>query len=227
MTGHSRLAEEAGFTLTELLMAMSVGMIVLIAVLGAFDASLSASGRVEDRTEAVQRGRTAMEQITQRLRSQACPKATVPAIEEGTDDAVTLYIDIDDETFAPQKRRLAYTSDDNGSLVESSFTSSGVWPNQTFGATPSPRPIVTNVSRVSGVGVFRYYAFASDGTVSATPLPTPLAAGDLGRVAKIGVAFTSRATRTADGDRGQLAFQNSVYVRTADPFSPQTGPLCG
>lgn len=215
MTARPRVGSEGGFTLIELLVAMSVGMVVLLAVFAVFDSTLTASARVEDRTEAVQRGRTAMEQITQRLRSQACPNATTPAIEAGTDDAVTLYTDIGGAVFAPRRTQLSFSPAANGSLV------------QTLSTPSETRLVLTNVSRMLGFPVFRYYAFAGDGTVSQIPLATPLAAADRGRVVKIAVSFVSRATRTPTATDQELAFQNSVYVRTADPSNPGNGPLCG
>ena len=63
---------QAGFALTELVVAMTVGLIVLMAAFLLLDRAHSASNEISDRQDAVQRGRQAMENLTRQIRSQVC-----------------------------------------------------------------------------------------------------------------------------------------------------------
>jgi len=72
--------DQRGFTLVELLTAISIGMIVLMAAFMVLDRTISASGQIADRSEALQRGRQAMSTITRELRSAVCVGNTFPII---------------------------------------------------------------------------------------------------------------------------------------------------
>ena len=91
VTARRRASDERGFTIIELMVAMSVGMVVLLAAFMLLDRSFTASGQIADRQEALQRGRQAMELITRQLRSQVCvvvPPATTfsPPVVDGQDN---------------------------------------------------------------------------------------------------------------------------------------------
>ena len=57
----TRLKSDEGFTLLELLVAMSIGTVVLMAAFTIMDRSVVVSNEVADRSEALQRGRITME----------------------------------------------------------------------------------------------------------------------------------------------------------------------
>jgi prepilin-type N-terminal cleavage/methylation domain-containing protein len=63
---------ERGFTLVEMLVAMSIGVVILLAAFTLLDRSFTTSAQIADRQEGLQRGRQAMELITRQLRSQVC-----------------------------------------------------------------------------------------------------------------------------------------------------------
>lgn len=67
-----RLRDERGFTLVELLTSLVVGGFVISAAIMLVVMSLRASVRVADRVNAAAVGRSGMELITQRVRSQSC-----------------------------------------------------------------------------------------------------------------------------------------------------------
>lgn len=67
-----RLRDERGMTLVELLAAMVIGGIVISAAIMLVVMSMRASVRVSDRVNAAAVGRSGMELITQRVRSQTC-----------------------------------------------------------------------------------------------------------------------------------------------------------
>ena len=68
----SRLREETGATLIEVLTAVTIGTIVFAAILTMLESTVRHNTGVLSRTDAMQRGRLAMDMITQELRSQVC-----------------------------------------------------------------------------------------------------------------------------------------------------------
>lgn len=221
---------EAGFTLIEVLIAMTAGLIVFAAGLTLAEVSLKASTRVDDRVDVAQRGRTALERITQQLRSQVCLGPGSPALVEAKADSVTFYSDMGDDAFVPEKRRLTYAS---GSIIEDSYTGTGTPPAMTFPSAPTrTQTILSDILPVSGVPVFRYYGYTTTSPVRATLLLTPPAGGslsatDLARTVGVTVAYVARPrANRAQNNSVETTFEDSVYSRTADANNPTAGPVC-
>jgi prepilin-type N-terminal cleavage/methylation domain-containing protein len=227
-----RLRDQRGFTLIELLMATTIGVGVLLAAYTLSTALLHAQTRISDRTEAIARGRTAMEQITQQLRSQVCLGPGLPAIAYGDDNHVTFYADLASTTFVPQKRDLQFTG---GALTQRDYngTPASGSPPFTFSATPNRTRVIADklLNQVNGgatVPFFTYYSFdAGDPVRPANLLPTPLSANDAARVVQIRVSFSALPTRggATYAPTGE-PFTANVYNRTADPTDPDHSPLC-
>jgi type II secretory pathway pseudopilin PulG len=231
----SRLArdlrrDERGFTLAELLVATTVGVGVLLAAFTLSTAFLHAQTRISDRSESIARGRTAMEQIVQQLRSQVCLGPGYPAITYGDGSRITFYADLANRTFVPQQRDLTFAS---GALTERDYagTQTGAQPAFSFASTPSrTRVILDRMQLQSSGGVdvpfFRYYTF--DGNDPIRPsrlLPTPLNANDAARVVQVTVSYAALPSRGGSGTTAE-PFTANVYVRTADPTDPDHSPLC-
>jgi len=68
----TRLARDDGFSLPELLMAMTIGVVVLLAGAMTLDHAISATATVQRRVDANQRGRAAMDDVVRQMRSQVC-----------------------------------------------------------------------------------------------------------------------------------------------------------
>lgn len=68
----ARLRDESGFSLLELQVAELIGGFVITAAIMMMIVAVNSANRVTDRVNAAQVGRTAMEQIQQRMRSQTC-----------------------------------------------------------------------------------------------------------------------------------------------------------
>ena len=100
--------DQSGFSLTELLTAMSIGMVLLIAAFTLLDRATTVSASITDRTEAVQRGRTAMERVTRQLRSQVCPTTTGSSLTTADANTLTLYVDMTGGSSAPERRTITY-----------------------------------------------------------------------------------------------------------------------
>jgi Tfp pilus assembly protein PilW len=218
------LRDERGMTLIEMLVTVSLGMIVLLALMDIADVSLRASARVEDRVEVSQRGRIAMDQIAQQIRSQVCLGPGTPAVTQGDDTSLTFYSQLGDENSVPQERRLVYA---NGTITEQIFIGSGTPPNMSFPNSPTRlRDIVSNVSPLGATPVFRYYAFTNTDPPTPTELlPTPLSAADMARTVKVGVSFVVSPVKARNSEV-QSVFQDDVYSRKSDPSQPQQSPKC-
>jgi hypothetical protein len=220
----ARLRDESGITLIEMLVTISLGMIVFLALMDIADVSMRASARVEDRVEVSQRGRIAMDQIAQQLHSQVCLGPGLPAITEADDDSVTFYSQLGDENSVPQRRRLVHA---NGTIAEQVFVGAGTPPNMTFPNNPSrARDLITNVTPVTGRPVFRYFAFTTDDPPTPTELlPTPLSAADMARTVRMGIAFVVSPLKARNSEV-QSTFEDEIYSRKSDPTQPQQSPKC-
>jgi type II secretory pathway component PulJ len=234
-----RFDDQRGFTLVELLVACTLGMIVLIAIFGLVDTTNRTSSRITQRVDASQRGRTAMEQMTQGVRSVVCvkePAAAAPGlIQSGGNQQVTVYTQLQKAPTgqaapsAPATERREYRYDPAAdTLTETVWVGAGTLPDLTFPATATRRrSVLTNVAEPPGGRVFTYYAYKADGTIDPTPLATPLSVADLARVVRVRVSFVSRPS---DGGREravQAPFQNFISMRLpVDPSAPGDGPTC-
>jgi prepilin-type N-terminal cleavage/methylation domain-containing protein len=226
-----RLSDERGFTLTELLVAMVVGMIVLLAAFMVLDRSFTASGEIADRSDALQRGRQTLDVMTRQLRSQVCVGTTNNPVVSGSDTSVTFYADLSDGSQNIKRRTLTYDATNNR-ITETVVPGAGTYPNLTFNGTATTVTLLSNVDQImdgsTARPVFRYYGYVANTTTGALePLGVPLATANLGRVAVIKIGFRAGPARSvANNDSTSTVLENDVYVRVSVPTSPQDGPLC-
>jgi prepilin-type N-terminal cleavage/methylation domain-containing protein len=234
-------SEEGGFTLIEMLVASSIGVILLMAAFMLLDRSFSSSASIADRQDGLQRGRQAMELMTRQLRSQVCvvvPPATgyQPPVVSATDDAVTFYGSLSESSTNVEKRTLTFSSAGTGSITQNVIvgTPNTVYPQMAFSGTGTNTTLLTNVKRAvkdgSNLPVFRYYRYKAGPPIGDidydNPLPTPVAAGDLQRIALIKVAFRSYAARPISKDNDATQIEDDVYIRISDSSEQQENPQC-
>jgi prepilin-type N-terminal cleavage/methylation domain-containing protein len=224
-----RISDERGFSLPELLVAMFIGLIVLMASFMLLDRSFSASGQVADRGEALQRGRQAMTLITRQLRSQVCLGNTVPMVS-GTNTAVTFYADMSDGTTPIRKRTLSYDTTTD-TITESVIPGVGTYPALTFNGAATTAPLLTHVEQImdgaTARPIFRYYGYKVGGNPGELePLSAPLSTAGLSRVALIKVGFRAFAARTVLNDKNSVVLEDDVYVRVTTATDFQNGPRC-
>jgi prepilin-type N-terminal cleavage/methylation domain-containing protein len=231
-------SDESGFTLVELLTAMSIGLIVLMAGFLLLDRATSASVEIADRQEAVQRGRMAMERITRQLRSQVCLGDETEPITFGDDDQIVFYADLGAGSLSGdtvEQRRLSFVeAAGEGRIVQDIFAGSGVYPDLTFSTLPTESEVLlTRAVRLLDAGVerafLRYYGFRQEeGGVPGELelLSTPLSADDASRTVMIRIGFAALPDRTGARDRDATGMESDVYVRLADPSKPLEGPRC-
>ncbi len=219
------MRREDGFTLPELLMAMTIGIVVLFAAFTVIERTSSVSMTVTDRQEALQQGRVAMQRITQELRSQVCLTSTVAPITNGQDSSITFTADMSDGSVNPQQRRLTY---DATAKTITEYVSAGVGtpPALTFPSVTRTQVLATNVQQVPGVPVFRYYKYTTSAPIRPTVLlATPLSAADALSTAMVSVSFVVVPSRTKSTTVG-TTFQDDVKVRAIDPSNPTAVPRC-
>jgi prepilin-type N-terminal cleavage/methylation domain-containing protein len=237
-----RAADERGFTLIELMVAASVGIVIVGAAFGMLDAVVRTFGTSERRVDVSQRGRLAVDVLTARLRSQVCgagpttaspSTAWMPSIQLATPDKVVFYANsaappTSGAAPAAQLRGLEYTTD--GRILEYSYATGTTDPNATPATT---REVATNVAPSNGGGLFKYYAYnpaAWDVNANPVPalyieLPSPTAAERPG-ITRITLAYTAYPENSSAADKLAADFTGDFVSRTApSPYEFRSLPL--
>ena len=240
-----QVRSEQGFTLLELLVAMVIGMVVLLAAFKLADAAMFSRVDTENRLDAAQRGRRTMDVVSRDVRSQMCPSTGVAPIEIAEADRSRFFaslVSAQSGSVALQKREVAYEvpgGSTRGQMVERVYLNKGtatqpVWDTTTPDQTNVISGDITKTTD-SATGtvlpVFTYYKY--DPTVAAgdpsklVELTPPISASDLGLVVEVRIRFTAWPTGNgANVAKVQTAFDNRVFVRTADPTDPTHSPRC-
>jgi type II secretory pathway pseudopilin PulG len=247
----SRLRDERGMTLTELLTAMAIAMIVSLAAFALIETVMKRSGEISARVETTQRARGAMDDITRELRSQVCVLRSDPAlmtsarsVYAATASSVTFFADTADESYLdastpmpiPTLRTLTLTGT---TITETIRPGQNDTVNVGLGAVTfadaseeRTRNLLTDVvltTDASGtVPLFRYYAFDPVGkqpTLELKPGAGSLTEADLQAVARISISYrVLPAGKTTT--RGSTVLQDDITVRSADPNSSTPKPTC-
>lgn len=193
-----------GFTLIEVLVTVSLSLIVFSAAMALLVVAFHSSYGTVQRTDAMQRGRLALDQVTRELRSQVCSNTTQP-ITSGTGTSVTFYADLSDGSVAPQLHTLTLDTSRHR-IVD---TVGGV-----------DRVLLDHAySAPDGSNFLTYYAYPPDQTGVRTPnqvLNVPLSAADRQRVTRMDVSYLA-APEGARGTEHATTLRDSVAVRIADP----------
>ena len=228
----NRMRSEDGFTIMEVLTAAVIGFVVLAATLGLLESSLRLNSGVIAKTDAMQRGRLAMDVVTQQLRSQVCLDGStfaddipVSAIVAGSNsNSITFYVDFTSTGTRPKKRTLTFDT----VTKEIRTTTYDATKDQPLPTDYPVAPTRTNVllenaipqKTTLGVDIpfLRYYAYT---LVAGRPraellLSTPLSQADADRVARIDVSFLALPTRSTDRKQG-VNLGDQVMARHSDP----------
>jgi prepilin-type N-terminal cleavage/methylation domain-containing protein len=250
----SRLRNQDGMTLPELLVAMVIGMIVSLAAFSLIETTMRRTADTSSRVDTTQRGRVAMDFVTRELRSQVCVQATAPvmtddrAIYAATPTSVTFFSDLSDESFragntikAPELRSISL---ETGKLIERRWagvaTGTAAQPTYSYAGYPLT-PTATRVliddastSEVTTTGaaplVFRYFVY--DTTVAPPKLVeldtrAGVTVPQATLIAQIDIAFRANRARGKAADRGASVFEDSVFTRIADPNNTTNpSPVC-
>jgi hypothetical protein len=199
---------DAGFTIIEILVAASTGLIVLFAVFTLLEVSVRYSARSLDRVETAQRARSAMETVVQELHSSCVTAPETPVLAGSTDTSVSFLSQFGGATVITPNEHVVSLS--GGTLTDATYPATGgSAPNWTFASTPSTsRELASNISQAlvggSAQPVFQYYTY-SGGQISTTPLPTPLSAADAANTVEVAISF---AVAPTDGSTDGLRATN-------------------
>jgi hypothetical protein len=142
----SRLRGEAGFTVIELMVALTVGLGVLFALLGLLDTSTRLSASAVDRVETTSRARLTMDLVSRQVRSQLCLGTDLPALTAASPTSMTFYGSLAPEAspLIVQRRTLTYDAVAKR-LVETVWTGAGVRPNVTFDTAPQTSVVADGI----------------------------------------------------------------------------------
>lgn len=224
------IGDQRGFTLIEVLVALSIGSVVLFGVLNVFTVAITKSAEVNDRIEALQRGRPALDRITTLLDAQVCIANNQPPIVAGaTATDLTFYADLGNDDFSPTQFRLSYDAATR-TLNETSWAGTSSGSSWTFPAAPTRSvPLLRDVAPPTTTGpIFRYFAYSSADppTPDAEITALPLSATDAARVVRVKASIAAQPTRTKKTDDRSTIIDGDGFVATADPRDPLGGPRC-
>ena len=235
------LRGEDGFTLMEVIAAMAVGLVVLGATLGLLESSVRLNTGVMAKTDAMQRGRLAMDTITQQLRSQVCLDWEHSAVRQGSDaDTVTFFADFTAGGSKPVRRTLEFDPAARR-IVLSRTDPPTPLPNplvpDSYSATPDAQNLVLENVQLQAnaatpeptdtIPFLRYYAYEEVGGVlrADDELDVPLSEAAAARVARVEVSFFALPTGTTDTAKG-VNLSDQVMARHADPNLAVPDPNC-
>jgi Tfp pilus assembly protein PilW len=219
---------ESGQTLVELMIGMVIALVVLGAAYTILAAATPLAAHTQDRVDAYQRGRLAMDVISSELRSQVCLPGAIPAIipTASTNNEIWFYSNTGDDAEAPQRRRIYLAGNAiREDLWKGTFAANG---SVSFQVDPtSTRTLVSPVALASGTDLFSYWGFDANLPAAVNqPIGVPVAAGNAQKVVQVDVSFVARPTKATAANKRDSTFQQSVFFRTADPTDPAKGPKC-
>ena len=224
----TRVRDESGFSLVELVVALTIGTIVLLAAFMLVDASTPLAQRTNDRVDAFQRGRLALDIVGAELRSQVCMPGAIPPIMPtvSDEDDIWFYGNNQDQNSLPQRHHIYLQGD---ALKEDTWQGTGTQSAVTFPVNPPPktRTLLSPVALVPGVKLFRYFGFDENLPAAVNkPVATPVSVADSRNIVQVNLSFVARPTRAKAATGRDSTFQQAVFFRTADPTDPMKGAKC-
>jgi Tfp pilus assembly protein PilW len=212
------VGDERGTTLTELMVGVAAGMVVIMALSMLILATMHGVSRVSARVEATQQGRIAIARVMEQLHS-ACIAPEVTPVKENSSGTLLRFVHQTGSSVSPTPI-LSEISLSGGALSQADFSATGgTAPNWTFASTPSAtRQLLTGVAPIPGsTGIFYYYAYIN-GTPSSAPLTTPLISTDAARTILVRVALNVTPDKTTVADSGaDASIQDSASLRLTPP----------
>ena len=217
--------------------------VVLLAAFSLVDMAMSAQADNENRIDATQRGRQAMEQVTRGLRSQLCPSAGGAPIEVAEGNRVKFYSSLVSDqngSVQLQKRVLTYepvAGPTRGRLVERVYFNKGteaapVWNDTPANDVPDRTHVIADhISPVNATTpVFRYWrydpAVAAGSPASLIAVAAPVAAADLPVVVQVQVAFDAWSVGRRSADRVRVPLDSRVQARATTADDPTLAGRC-
>jgi len=230
---HRLRREESGMTLIELLVASTLGIIVITAAFQVLIVGMKGTQRVAAGVDTVQRGRQAMENVTRELRTQIClPTLTgpQPAILSGDGTTVSFYADLGDENLTPDLRTISFAGNQ---ITEKTYANTGTTTSPAFSGYPgtpaTTRVLATNVVQDGSTPYLRYYKFSTSDPIEPSiqiGSTAALTSDEKARVVQINVTFVVRPGGPNADPASATIMDNKVFVRTSSASDPERSPAC-
>lgn len=222
-----RLRGERGFTLVELVVAMSAGMVVATGLFTILDVTLHQTTRTFSRVDATQRARTALDTIGNEMHS-ACVEDQVIPIRKDSNANNVIFLSAYGGAVNPTPQVHKLSFDPVGAtLKDTTYTATGNAPNWTYDAnTPvQTTTILTNVAQSGSTPVFQYYASSATGQVPVTPSGTGLTETQSETVTEVRITLVVKPAGGSNEDTSLApnTVTNSVVLRLTpipNPGSP-------
>ncbi|HEY2601733.1 MAG TPA: prepilin-type N-terminal cleavage/methylation domain-containing protein [Thermoleophilaceae bacterium] len=232
MSQLAQLRKSDGFTLMELVVAMAIGMVILLAAFTVIDRAFFTNNTIKDREDSLQRGRVVLEQMTRQLRSLVCVNNT-NAVTAATDSSMSFYTYLGDPTLAatqlPEWHTLTLAG---GTISEQDYKITSTSPI-TVAATPYRTVKLTNATLAKDpdnptqtLPLFRYYKYdpTQQGTGALIQLGTPVSPSDQGVLADVKLSFVVSPTGRSSVTPQSTTYSDDVLWRSPDPDKPATVP---
>jgi type IV pilus assembly protein PilW len=201
-----RRSDHFGFTLIELMIAMVIGSILMVAVVSAYQIQVGSKNTQEALTDMNTTARAALEIMTKELSTAGCdPNNTdIPGFVDATADDLTVTMDIGntagtsfqaDGLIDGPNEQIRYAVNGNGNLGRDRLDGANL------------QPLARNVDALN----FVYLDDSNPPLVIACDPVTGVAAGDLDDIRSIEITLVARAGRAAPGFM-KTAVDNTTYT---------------
>jgi prepilin-type N-terminal cleavage/methylation domain-containing protein len=222
-----RAKAQAGFTVVEVLVAMTVLGIVAIGAMTLIEVVMRQGRGIVDRTESAQRGRLALDQMTRQIRSQVCPSATKKGLVAATPNALTFYADLTDggTGAVPAMRKLEWEPASKD-IVETIYKADATTVDRRRVLLQNVVPVKDPDQPSRAATFFTYYAYQDPApagelqTLADTPAPA-----DLPRIAVVTVNAGVYPPGSTNA-KAMTALNDQIVLRNADPNATNNDPIC-
>ncbi len=189
------LADERGFSLIELLVAMISGVVVCFALFAILNITSDQTSRLTNYAQATQQGRLAMTKIVNALHSACVTNGFAPILTNSGESELRFINAYSEEAVIPEsqfnEQKIVWNKATE-TLTDYTYpaTKEISWPNFEYSSTASPSAgvlLARNVTQTETGGkkvpIFQYYAYTAESSESATtglntlsnkPLEVPL-----------------------------------------------------
>jgi hypothetical protein len=217
------LDDERGTTLVELLVALMTGLVIIAALMMVITSTLHGTSRVTARVDATQRARIALVRLMEQLHS-ACVAPEVAPIQKASTGTSLEFVHQTGSQVSPVPI-ISVISLSGTTLSQQDYNVTGTAPNWTRStAIGGPRILLTKVGPTApSTSIFSYYRY-SGGTISVTPLATPLEA-EAALTVEVRAALTAAPLTTPVKDADSSAsVQDSATLRLTPPSFNEGSP---
>lgn len=221
------IEDQRGTTLVEMLVAISISAVLLIALTTLIITTMHASARDSEDVNATQVSRVGLSRIVQELQSSCIfPRVAPLQAESSGTKLVFTHARGSEVNSKPVKSEILF---EKGKVLQYDYPwVSGLTPPWTFSKTkPSPLLLMSEVSPLPGkTGIFSYYS-ASNGQISSTPLLVPLEAQAATAIQVTVALRAAPAGRHSANESTPTQIQDSALLRLTVPsFNETVSPPC-